>query len=149
MQISNRCDFSFQEITLQKSNSQEQLGLTVSYIHCAAGSGGSIGGGGNNSAGNNSVKSINEVDSEASTEVYISNIIPDSLAARDGRLRQGDQILQVSLVSLRAINTNYRGGCIKFHSIERGNLLKVLGRHLKTNYLISSINKESLQETVI
>lgn len=119
MQISNRCDFSFQEITLQKSNSQEQLGLTVSYIHCAAGSGGSIGGGGNNSAGNNSVKSINEVDSEASTEVYISNIIPDSLAARDGRLRQGDQILQVSLVSLRAIITNYRGGCIKFNSIER------------------------------
>lgn len=42
------------------------------------------------------MKSINEVDSEASTEVYISNILPDSLAARDGRLRQGDQILQVS-----------------------------------------------------
>lgn len=80
-----------QEITLQKSSSQEQLGLTVSYIHCAAGSG-------NNSGGNNSVKSINEVDSEASTEVYISNILPDSLAARDGRLRQGDQILQVSTV---------------------------------------------------
>lgn len=78
-----------QEVTLKKSCSQEQLGLTVSYIHCAAGSGGSGG-------GNNSVKSINEVDSEASTEVYISNIIPDSIAARDGRLRQGDQILQVS-----------------------------------------------------
>lgn len=86
--------FVFQEVTLKKSCSQEQLGLTVSYIHCAAGSGGS--GGGNNSGGNNSVKSINEVDSEASTEVYISNIIPDSIAARDGRLRQGDQILQVS-----------------------------------------------------
>lgn len=86
---------------MQKSSSQEQLGLTVSYIHCAAGSGGSVcgggvGGGGSNSGGNNSVKSINEVDSEASTEVYISNILPDSLAARDGRLRQGDQILQVS-----------------------------------------------------
>lgn len=87
-----------QEITLQKSSSQEQLGLTVSYIHCAAGSGGSVCGGGNNSGGNNSVKSINEVDSEASTEVYISNILPDSLAARDGRLRQGDQILQVSVL---------------------------------------------------
>ena len=82
-----------QEVTLQKSSSQEQLGLTVSYIHCAPGTGTNSG---NNSGGNNSVKSINEVDSEASTEVYISNILPDSIAARDGRLRQGDQILQVS-----------------------------------------------------
>lgn len=76
----------------------------MSYIHCATGSaGGGVGGGGsgsvgggNNSGGNSSVKSINEVDSETSTEVYISNILPDSIAARDGRLRQGDQILQVS-----------------------------------------------------
>lgn len=82
---------------MQKSNSQEQLGLTVSYIHCAAGSSGSVGGGGGtNSNGNNSIRSINEMDSETSTEVYISNILPDSIAARDGRLRQGDQILQVS-----------------------------------------------------
>lgn len=93
------CRFPLQEITLEKTNSQEQLGLTVSYIHCAPGSGSNGGGGGGgNTSGGNSVKSssINEVDSETSTEVYISNILPDSIAARDGRLRQGDQILQVS-----------------------------------------------------
>lgn len=76
--------------------------MTVSYIHCAPGS---FGGGGSNSGGNNSVKSINEVDSEASTEVYISNILPDSIAARDGRLRQGDQILQVSETDTVALSS--------------------------------------------
>lgn len=52
------------------------------------------------------MKSINEVDSEASTEVYISNILPDSLAARDGRLRQGDQILQVSTLGRRCLSVS-------------------------------------------
>lgn len=32
---------------------------------------------------------------DADTEVYISEIVPESLAARDGRLREGDQILRV------------------------------------------------------
>lgn len=35
-------------------------------------------------------------DTDTCTEVYISDIIPNSVAARDGRLRQGDQILQVN-----------------------------------------------------
>lgn len=65
-----------QEVTLRKSASSERLGLTVSY-----------------SSGNNGSSSD---DTDTCTEVYISDIIPNSIAGRDGRLRQGDQILQVN-----------------------------------------------------
>lgn len=67
---------TFQEITLRKCTSNERIGLTVSY-----------------SSGNGSGSGSD--DAETCTEVYISDILADSVAARDGRLRQGDQILQV------------------------------------------------------
>jgi len=57
---------------LRKSGSAEKLGLTVCY---SSGSG----------------------SEDADTEVYISEIVPESLAARDGRLREGDQILRVKI----------------------------------------------------
>lgn len=65
-----------QEVTLRKSQSHERIGLTVSY-----------------SSGNGSGSGSDDADT--CTEVYISDIAPDSVAGRDGRLRQGDQILQV------------------------------------------------------
>lgn len=65
-----------QEITLRKNNSDERIGLTVSY-----------------SSGNGSGSGSDDADT--CTEVYISDIAENSVAARDGRLRQGDQILQV------------------------------------------------------
>ncbi|XP_011495818.1 PREDICTED: E3 ubiquitin-protein ligase PDZRN3 [Ceratosolen solmsi marchali] len=64
-------EIDFEEVTLCKSESAEKLGLTVCY---SSGSG----------------------SEEADTEVYISEIVPESLAARDGRLREGDQILRVN-----------------------------------------------------
>lgn len=67
-----------EEITLRKSMSDDRLGVTVSY-----------------SSGNLS-ESDDTTDNNTFTEVYISDIVPDSVAARDGRLRQGDQILQVN-----------------------------------------------------
>lgn len=69
---------NFQEVTLRKSQSHERIGLTVSY-----------------SSGNGSGSGSDDADT--CTEVYISNILQDSVAGRDGRLRQGDQILQVIL----------------------------------------------------
>lgn len=44
-------------------------------------------------------------DAETCTEVYISDIAENSVAARDGRLRQGDQILQVCTVHIAFIYT--------------------------------------------
>ncbi len=64
-------------MTLRKCQSNERIGLTVSY-----------------SSGNGSGSGSDDADT--CTEVYISDIAPDSVAGRDGRLRQGDQILQVS-----------------------------------------------------
>ncbi|XP_076177179.1 SLo interacting protein 1 isoform X2 [Ptiloglossa arizonensis] len=64
-------DIDFEEVTLRKAGSTEKLGLTVCY---SSGSG----------------------SEDADTEVYISEIVPESLAARDGRLREGDQILRVN-----------------------------------------------------
>lgn len=66
-----------EEVTLRKYTSNDRIGLTVSY-----------------SSGNGSGSGSDDTDT--CTEVYISDIIPDSVAARDGRLRQGDQILQVN-----------------------------------------------------
>ncbi|CAM6031974.1 unnamed protein product, partial [Sphagnum compactum] len=63
------------EITLRKVKSEERIGLTVSYSSA-------------NGSGSD--------DTETCTEVFITDIIPESVAARDGRLRQGDQILQVN-----------------------------------------------------
>lgn len=70
-------EIDIEEITLRKSESNERLGLTVCYSS----------GGGNGSGSD---------DTDTCTEVYISDIVPDSIAGRDGRLRQGDQILQVN-----------------------------------------------------
>lgn len=72
-----------QEVTLRKNNSDERIGLTVSY-----------------SSGNGSGSGSDDADT--CTEVYISDIMENSVAARDGRLRQGDQILQVRINCLHA-----------------------------------------------
>lgn len=71
----DKAKISFQEITLRKTKSEEKIGLTVSYSSA-------------NGSGSD--------DTEICTEVFITDIIPESVAAKDGRLRSGDQILQVN-----------------------------------------------------
>lgn len=68
---------------MRKNNSDERIGLTVSY-----------------SSGNGSGSGSD--DAETCTEVYISDIAENSVAYRDGRLRQGDQILQVCVILFMA-----------------------------------------------
>lgn len=68
---------------MQKASEDDYIGLTVSYSS------------GNGSTGGAVFSSSEDTDG-AGTEVYISCILPDSVAGRDGRLRQGDQILQVN-----------------------------------------------------
>lgn len=62
------------------------MGLIVCYNSCASNGNGSE---------HNGALSSND-DNDACTEVYISGIQPDSVAGRDGRLREGDQILQIN-----------------------------------------------------
>lgn len=82
---------------MRKNNSDERIGLTVSYS-CGNGSG----------SGSD--------DAETCTEVYISDIAENSVAHRDGRLRQGDQILQVCITLFMT-----RMNCLHYEqkSIER------------------------------
>ncbi|KAG7277501.1 hypothetical protein CRUP_037372 [Coryphaenoides rupestris] len=57
---------SLQEVELCRLSSQEKLGLTLCY----------------------------RTDEEEDVAIYISEIGPNSIAARDGRIREGDRILQ-------------------------------------------------------
>lgn len=62
-------DIDIEEIILHKSCSKDNLGFSISY---------------------------SSDDTDMFTEVYVKSIEPHSIAAKDGRLKQGDQILQVN-----------------------------------------------------
>nr|KAF6370023.1 PDZ domain containing ring finger 4 [Myotis myotis] len=57
-----------QEVELCRVSSQEKLGLTVCY----------------------------RTDDEEDTGIYVSEVDPNSIAAKDGRIREGDRILQIN-----------------------------------------------------
>uniref|UniRef100_A0A8C8SXI2 PDZ domain containing ring finger 4 n=1 Tax=Pelusios castaneus TaxID=367368 RepID=A0A8C8SXI2_9SAUR len=61
-------DFEYEEVELCRVSSQEKLGLTVCY----------------------------RTDDEEDTGIYVSEVDPHSIAARDGRIREGDRILQIN-----------------------------------------------------
>ncbi|XP_076862843.1 PDZ domain-containing RING finger protein 4 isoform X2 [Brachyhypopomus gauderio] len=61
-------DFEYEEVELCRLNSQEKLGLTLCY----------------------------RTDDEEDTDIYVSQVGPLSIAARDGRIREGDRILQIN-----------------------------------------------------
>eukprot|EP00090_Calanus_glacialis_P000236 TRINITY_DN10158_c0_g1_i1.p1 TRINITY_DN10158_c0_g1~~TRINITY_DN10158_c0_g1_i1.p1 ORF type:complete len:718 (-),score=134.38 TRINITY_DN10158_c0_g1_i1:87-2240(-) len=67
-------DFEYEEIDLKRPNPAERLGLTLCY---------------------------EDEDEEGNTEIFIDDIHPDGLAARDGRLRLGDQIIQINGVKVK------------------------------------------------
>ena len=71
----------FQEVLLQRSTKDERLGLTLCY----------------------------ETDAEDGlTDIFIDDIHPDGLAAQDGRLRLGDQIIQINDVVNYKFNLSVR-----------------------------------------
>ncbi|KAM7056110.1 PDZ domain-containing RING finger protein 4 isoform 2-T2 [Acridotheres tristis] len=61
-------DFEYEEVELCRIGSQEKLGLTVCY----------------------------RTDDEEDMGIYVSEVDPNSIAARDGRIREGDRILQIN-----------------------------------------------------
>ncbi|XP_040019394.2 PDZ domain-containing RING finger protein 4 isoform X1 [Gasterosteus aculeatus] len=61
-------EFEYEEVELCRLNSQEKLGLTLCY----------------------------RTDEEDDVAIYVSEISPNSIAARDGRIREGDRILQIN-----------------------------------------------------
>ncbi|XP_077051749.1 PDZ domain-containing RING finger protein 4-like [Siphateles boraxobius] len=61
-------DFEYEEVELCRMSRREKLGLTLCY----------------------------RTDDEEDIDIYVSEIEPNSIAARDGRIRQGDRILQIN-----------------------------------------------------
>ncbi|XP_064347843.1 PDZ domain-containing RING finger protein 4 isoform X1 [Camelus dromedarius] len=61
-------DLEYEEVELCRVSSQEKLGLTVCY----------------------------RTDDEEDTGIYVSEVDPNSIAAKDGRIREGDRILQIN-----------------------------------------------------
>ncbi|XP_061618060.1 PDZ domain-containing RING finger protein 4 [Phyllopteryx taeniolatus] len=61
-------EYVYEEVELCKQNTQEKLGLTLCY----------------------------RTDEEEDIAIYVSKVEPNSLAARDGRIRNGDRILQIN-----------------------------------------------------
>ncbi|XP_056137989.1 PDZ domain-containing RING finger protein 4-like [Lampris incognitus] len=61
-------EFEYEEVELCRLNSQEKLGLTLCY----------------------------RTDEEDDVAIYVSEIGPNSIAAQDGRIREGDRILQIN-----------------------------------------------------
>ncbi|XP_008833663.1 PDZ domain-containing RING finger protein 4 [Nannospalax galili] len=66
--VDRTADFEYEEVELCRVSSQEKLGLTVCY----------------------------RTDDEEDTGIYVSEVDPNSIATKDGRIREGDRILQIN-----------------------------------------------------
>ncbi|XP_062620869.1 E3 ubiquitin-protein ligase PDZRN3-B-like isoform X2 [Saccostrea cucullata] len=85
-------EMEYEEVILHRSADSQKLGLTLCY--------GSL--------------------EDETTDIFISEVEPQSVAAHDGRIREGDQVLQVNGVDVRS-----RDQAIQLFS-ERGSEIKLL-----------------------
>ncbi|XP_069062214.1 E3 ubiquitin-protein ligase PDZRN3 isoform X2 [Pleurodeles waltl] len=69
----DRDELELEQVDLYRLSSQDKLGLTVCY----------------------------RTDDEDDTGIYISEIDPNSIAAKDGRIREGDRIIQINGVEVQ------------------------------------------------
>ncbi|XP_025053774.1 E3 ubiquitin-protein ligase PDZRN3 isoform X1 [Alligator sinensis] len=69
----DREELELEEVDLHRVNSQDKLGLTVCY----------------------------RTDDEDDIGIYVSEIDPNSIAAKDGRLREGDRIIQINGIEVQ------------------------------------------------
>ncbi|XP_026163741.1 E3 ubiquitin-protein ligase PDZRN3-B isoform X2 [Mastacembelus armatus] len=68
-----REELEYEEVDLHRANIQDKLGLTICY----------------------------RTDDEDEAGIYISEIDPNSIAAKDGRIREGDKIIQINGVEIQ------------------------------------------------
>uniref|UniRef100_A0A3Q3WW81 PDZ domain containing ring finger 3 n=1 Tax=Mola mola TaxID=94237 RepID=A0A3Q3WW81_MOLML len=72
-QDTERDELEYEEVDLYRANIQEKLGLTICY----------------------------RTDDEDEAGIYISEIDPNSIAAKDGRIREGDKIIQINGIEIQ------------------------------------------------
>ncbi|XP_051561773.1 E3 ubiquitin-protein ligase PDZRN3-B isoform X3 [Myxocyprinus asiaticus] len=68
-----REELEYEEVDLYRTNIQDKLGLTVCY----------------------------RTDDDDETGIYVSEIDPNSIAAKDGRIREGDRIIQINGIEIQ------------------------------------------------
>uniref|UniRef100_A0A8C2GVM7 RING-type E3 ubiquitin transferase n=1 Tax=Cyprinus carpio TaxID=7962 RepID=A0A8C2GVM7_CYPCA len=68
-----REELEYEEVELYRTNIQDKLGLTVCY----------------------------RTDDEDETGIYVTEIDPNSIAAKDGRIREGDRIIQINGIEIQ------------------------------------------------
>nr|XP_023675046.1 PDZ domain-containing protein 4-like [Paramormyrops kingsleyae]XP_023675047.1 PDZ domain-containing protein 4-like [Paramormyrops kingsleyae] len=72
-EVDRQDEFEYEEVELYKSCQQDKLGLTVCY----------------------------RTDDEEDLGIYVGEVNPNSIAAKDGRIREGDRILQINGVDIQ------------------------------------------------
>ncbi|XP_030640465.1 PDZ domain-containing protein 4 [Chanos chanos] len=72
-EVDRQEELEYEEVELYKSSQQDKLGLTVCY----------------------------RTDDEEDLGIYVGEVNPNSIAAKDGRIRQGDRILQINGVDIQ------------------------------------------------
>ncbi|XP_060786797.1 PDZ domain-containing protein 4 [Neoarius graeffei] len=72
-EVDRQEELEYEEVELYKSSQQDKLGLTVCY----------------------------RTDDEEDQGIYVGEVNPNSIAAKDGRIRKGDRILQINGVDVQ------------------------------------------------
>ncbi|XP_038579786.1 PDZ domain-containing protein 4-like [Micropterus salmoides] len=72
-EVDRQEDLEYEEVELYKSSQQEKLGLTVCY----------------------------RTEDEEDLGIYVGEVNPNSIAAKNGRIREGDRILQINGVDIQ------------------------------------------------
>nr|XP_046253386.1 PDZ domain-containing protein 4-like [Scatophagus argus] len=72
-EVDRQDDLEYEQVELYKSSQQEKLGLTVCY----------------------------RTDDEEDLGIYVGEVNPNSIAAKNGRIREGDRILQINGVDIQ------------------------------------------------
>ncbi|KAI1891192.1 hypothetical protein AGOR_G00162420 [Albula goreensis] len=72
-EVDRQDEMEYEEVELYKSHQQDKLGLTVCY----------------------------RTDDEEDLGIYVGEVNPNSIAAKDGRIREGDRILQINGVDIQ------------------------------------------------
>ncbi|XP_026223948.1 PDZ domain-containing protein 4-like [Anabas testudineus] len=72
-EVDRQDDLEYEEVELYKSSQQQKLGLTVCY----------------------------RTDDEEDLGIYVGEVNPNSIAAKNGRIREGDRILQINGVDIQ------------------------------------------------
>ncbi|TNN73702.1 PDZ domain-containing RING finger protein 4 [Liparis tanakae] len=106
-------EYEYEEVELCRRNSLEKLGLTLCY----------------------------RTDDEEDSGIYVSQVEPNSIAARDGRIKEGDRILQIN-----GCEVQDREKAVALLSSEEARSIILLVTRPEIQELVEELKMEILEE---